>query len=341
MTRWSAAFALLLAACATDTRTVVTVYTPHGTELMADVKARFERLRPELDIQWVELGSQAILERVRAEHNAPKADVWFGAPSDLFDRAAVEGLLADYSPSWASAIPADAKDTAGFWYGTYLTPEVIGYNTAALKPGEAPRDWADLAEPRFKGRLVLRDPVPSGTMRAIFGAMLQRSMTQTGSTEAGWRWLERVDANVREYTASPTLLYQQLGRRDGVVTMYTMPDLATLQVRQNIPVKVVIPLSGTPLLVDGVAIVAGAPHGDAARAFVDFVTSRDILLVAARDHLRIPARNDIPADSLPRWIRDAQREIVPMAIDRRLMADSLASWMAQWDTRVRGHFKGK
>lgn len=332
--------ALALSACATDTRTVVRVYTPHGTELLADLKARFLRLRPELDVEWVELGSQQILERVRAEHRAPQADVWFGAPSDLLDRAAGEGLLADYSPAWASAIPADAKDTAGFWYGTYLTPEVIGYNASALKGTDAPRDWADLADPRFRGKLVLRDPVPSGTMRVIFGAMLQRSITQTGTTEAGWRWLEGVDANTRTYAASPAELVQRLGRREGVVTMYAMPDLAVIEPRTAIPVKVVIPPSGTPLVVDGVAVVAGAPHSDAARAFVDFVSSREMLLVAARDHKRIPARNDIPADSLPPWIRQAQRELLPMALDRRLMADSLGGWMQRWEARVRGHFRG-
>ena len=336
-----ALLALALSACVSDTRTRITVYTPHGRELMTDLKARFERAHPTIDIDWVDLASQEVLDRIRAERGAPKADVWFGAPSEMFDRAAAEGLLVPYAPSWANAISADAKDTAGFWYGTYLTPEVIGYNTVAVKAADAPRDWADLAEPRWKGKLVLRDAAPSGTMQAIFGAMLQRSISQTGSTAQGWRWLERIDANTREYTASPTILFQKLGRRDGVVTMYNMPELATLAVRNNIPVKAVIPASGTPLLVDGIAIVRGAPHPEAATVFVNFVASKEVMLIAAREHLRIPARNDITPESLPPWIRDAQKAIVPMALDRKLMADSLAVWMKAWDARVRNRFRGK
>ena len=333
--------ALGLSGCATDTRTVLTVYAPHGKELMSDLKVRFERSHPAVDVQWVDLSSQDVLDRLRAERAAPKADVWFGAPSELFERAAAEGLLVPYTPAWAAAIPADAKDTAGFWYGTYLTPEVIGYNTVAVKAADAPRDWSDLADARWKGKLVLRDPVPSATMRAIFGAMLQRSIAQTGSTEQGWRWLERIDANTREYTASVTVLYQRLGRREGVVTMYNMPDLATSEARSKIPIKVVIPSSGTPLLIDGIAIVRGTAHESAAREFLDFIASREVMLVTARDHHRIPARNDLPTDSLPKWIKDVQKVLVPMALDRRLMADSLAGWMDAWDTRVRGHFKGK
>ena len=332
---------VLLVGCAQDTRTVVTVYTPHGRELMTDLKARFEREHPTIDVQWVDLASQAVLDRVRAEKSRPNADVWFGAPSEMFDRAANEGLLAAYTPSWADAIPADAKDTAGFWYGTYLTPEVIGYNTVGVRAADAPRDWSDLASPRWKGKLLLRDPVASGTMQAIFGAILQRSISQTGNTEQGWRWLERVDANTREYTASATDLYQKLGRRLGVVTMYSMPDLATLEARLSMPVKVVIPSSGTPLSIDGIAILRGAPRQEEAKIFVNFVASREVMLVAARDHLRMPARNDVPPDSLPKWIRDAQKAIVPMALDRQLMADSLAVWMTAWDARVRNRFRGK
>ena len=329
----------LAGACAKDSRTVITVYTPHGTELMADVQARFERAYPTIDVKYVVMESREVLDRVRAEKASPKADVWFGAPSELFDRAANEGLLVAYAPSWANTIPADAKDTAGFWYGTYLTPEVIGYNSEAVKAADAPRDWADLADPRWKGKIVIRDPVPSATMRAIFGAMLQRSISQTGSTDAGWKWLERIDANTREYTPSPSDLYQKLGRKIGVVTMYNMPDLATLQARSKIPIKVVIPSSGTPLLVDGIAIVAGSAHEAAARTFLDFVVSKPMLYIAAREHLRMPTRTDLSADSLPAWIKDTQKVMLPMAMDRGLMADSLNAWMTAWDTRVKNRFR--
>lgn len=333
--------AMLALACVSDKRTVVTVYTPHGKELLTDLKTRFEREHPLVDIQWLDLGSQEVLERIRAEKANPQADLWFGAPSEMFDRAAKEGLLEAFSPSWASTVPAEARDTAGFWFGTYLTPEVIGYNTQAISESAAPADWDDLALPKWKGKLVIRDPVPSGTMRAIFGAILQRSIAETGNTDRGFDYLRRLDANTREYTASPTILYQKLGRREGVVTLYNMPDLATLQERTKIPVRAVIPRSGTPVLVDAIAIVKGAKHPEEAKAFYNFIASREQMMIAAKDHLRIPARNDIPLDSLPQWIRVAKTQIKPMPLDRQLMADSLNVWMTFWDTHIRNRFRGK
>jgi iron(III) transport system substrate-binding protein len=183
--------------------------------------------------------------------------------------------------------------------------------------------------------VVIRDPVASGSMRAIFGAILERSIDSTGSTAAGWDWLRRLDASTREYTLNPTLLYQKLGRREGVISLWDMPDIATLQRLTKIPVQYVIPKSGTPLLVDGIAIVRGTKHEAAARAYYEFVTSPSAMIEAAKQFLRIPARNDLPEEQLPDWIRTARREIHPMPLNRALMADSLDAWMTYWDSHIR------
>jgi iron(III) transport system substrate-binding protein len=177
--------------------------------------------------------------------------------------------------------------------------------------------------------------VASGGMRAIFGAILERSVAATGSTAAGWNWLRRLDANTKEYTLNPTILYQKLARREGLITLFDMPDLAMLRQRDHIPVSYVFPESGTPLLVDAIAIIKGTHHPDSARAFYEFVTSQPILLVAARAHLRIPARIDIDDDSLPEWIRTARQELKPMPMDRTMLADSLDGWMTYWDSHIR------
>ena len=262
-----------LTACSSDHRTVLTVYSPHGKELLEYFEKGFENAHPDIDVQWVDMGSQEVLERVRAEKPNPQADVWFGAPAEAFDRATKEDLLQPYKPTWAAAIDPEGRDASDNWYGTYLTPEVIGYNRDAVKEADAPRDWDDLIDPKWKGKILIRDPIASGTMRAIFGAIMARSIAQTGKPDAGYEWLRKLDANTREYTLNPTILYQKLGRQEGVVTMWDMPDIATLEQRTRIPVRYSIPSSGTPLLVDGIAIVRGSKHPKEANAFLDFLYS--------------------------------------------------------------------
>lgn len=325
----------LALACSRDNRTVLTVYSPHGPELLKYFEAEFERAYPRIDVQWVDMGSQEILDRVRAEGVNPQADVWFGAPAEAFERAATERLLEPYTPTWAAAVPADARDPANLWYGTYLTPEVIAYNTQAVSRTDAPKDWDDVLDPKWKGKVLIRDPIASGTMRAIFGAIIARGYAATGSAEAGYAWLRRLDANTREYVLNPTILYQKLGRQEGVITLWDMPDIATLKERFGIPVDYVIPRSGTPLLVDAIAVVRGTRRPREARLFYEFVTTRQALITSANRFLRIPARSDIPADSLPSWIRVARAQIAPMPVDRVLLARNLNVWMRYWDARIR------
>lgn len=337
----AAAGAAAAAACAGDGRSPLVVYSPHGKEMLTHYEQAFERAHPTVDVQWVDMGSQEVLDRLRAEAANPQADLWFGAPAEAFTKGAKAGLLAPYRPTWAGAIPADARDPSDLWYGMYLTPEVIAYNKAAVPAAEAPKDWDDVLDPKWKGKILIRDPVASGSMRAIFGGIIARSLAQTGSTEAGFEWLRRLDGNTKEYVLNPTMLYQKLGRQEGVLTLYNMPDIATLERRLNIPVTYVIPASGTPLLVDGIALVKGGKNPEAAKRFYEFVNTGEALLGASRDFLRIPARTDLPADSLPAWVREAQAAIRPMPGDMRVMNDSLDAWMTYWDANIRNSRRGQ
>jgi iron(III) transport system substrate-binding protein len=328
-------------ACSGDKRTVLTVYSPHGPDLLKYFEAGFEKAHPDIDVQWVDMGSQEVLERVRAEAANPQADVWFGAPAEAFDRAAKENLLEPYIPTWSNAVPVEGRDEQDRWYGTYLTPEVIGYNTQAVTREEAPKDWDDVLDPKWKGKILIRDPIASGTMRAIFGAIMARSVARTGSPEAGYEWLRKLDANTREYTLNPTILYQKIGRQEGVITLWDMPDIATLKQRFNIPVDYVIPSSGTPLLVDGIALVKGTKHPAEAKLYYEFVSTPEALKASAERFLRIPARTDIPQSDLPKWIQEANAKIKPMAVDRKVMAEHLNEWMKYWDANIRNSGRKK
>jgi iron(III) transport system substrate-binding protein len=330
-------------ACAGDGRTVLTVYSPHGKDLLEYYEKGFEAAHPDIDVQWVDMGAQEVLERVRAEQTNPQADVWFGATSEAFARAAREGLLQAYRPTWADAVMPDAHDAADLWYGTYLTPEVIGYNTDAVAAADAPRDWDDVLDAKWKGKLIIRDPVASGTMRAIFGAIIAREMARAGGTspEPGYEWLRRLDAQTREYTPNPTIMYTKLGRQEGVITLFDMPDLAILREQRGFHVAYVLPASGTPIIVDGIAVVHGAKHVGAAQQFYEFVTTIDALTVAAEKFYRIPLRADVPAADLPAWIRDSKAQLKPMAIDASLVAEHLDEWMTYWDANIRNSGKRK
>ena len=143
----------LLLSCNRSGRTTYSrllVYTPHGEDLLRDFIARYKEIHPEVEIEFLDMGSREIFERVRAERNRPQADLWWGAAHTTFKSAAEENLLAPYKPSWADKVSSSSRDAQDRWYGTYETPEVIVYNADAVKAEEAPRDWDDILDPRWR-----------------------------------------------------------------------------------------------------------------------------------------------------------------------------------------------
>lgn len=329
-----AALALALVACG-DGREPLVLYSPHGREILQPLEERYEELEPAIDVRWLDMGSQEVFDRIRSEAANPQADVWFGGPHTIFAQGVEHGLLAPYRPTWADALPADTAGGDGLYWGVYRATPVLVYNSAAVSEEEAPDDWDDLLEPRWKGRLIVRDPLASGTMRSIFGMVLARSVAETGDVEAGFDWLARLDVQTKEYVFSPTLLFEKLTRQEAVVSMWELTDILLLEDRGS-PLRYRFAASGVPVITDAIGLVAGAPHAEAARAFIDWVGSEEALLLVLDGSYRLPMRQDLPADRMPTWARQALARIEPAGIDWELIEEHGSEWMARWDREIRG-----
>ncbi len=325
-----AIFALLIAGCATDERKQIVIYSPHGKEMLGAYEERFEAAHPDVDVRWMDMGGQDAYDRIRTERRNPQASVWWGGASMAFDLAAREGLLEPYRPSWADNVTPGSFGADDMWYGTYLTPEVITYNTRSLAEEEPPQDWDEILEPKWRDRVLIRYPLASSTMRTIWGAMILRQPT----LEDGYAWLARLDRNVKTYTADPTQLYLKLAREEGDLTLWNMPDTYIQAETVGYPFDYVVPSSGTPLLTDGIAVVKGGPHADVAKTFYEFVTSDSALVDQAHTFYRIPVRTDVSPDRLPEWI--TRVHIEPMDVDWNRLAEEGAAWMQYWDENIKG-----
>src|SRR5205809_3046950 len=99
-----AALLLLLAACSRDHRTPLVIYSPHGRDLLTLFERRFEALHPDIDVRWLDMGSQDVYDRLRSERANPQADVWFGGPATIFARGARDSLLESFRPTWVEAL---------------------------------------------------------------------------------------------------------------------------------------------------------------------------------------------------------------------------------------------
>jgi iron(III) transport system substrate-binding protein len=330
------ALALALLGCGGDGRTPLVVYSPHGRDLLSLMEKSFEKSHPDVDVRWLDMGSQDVFDRVRSEAANPQCDVWYGGPRATFAQGAAARLLAPYRPQWADAVPAESRGPQDLYFGSYRTAPVLVFNKAAVSDAEAPRDWDDLLDPKWKGKILIRDPLASGTMRTLFGMILARSVAETGSPGRGFEWLRRFDAQTKEYVVNPALLMEKLNRREGLLTVWELTDMLWQQ-KRGAPLGFRFPASGTPVIDDSIGLVQGAPHPEPARAFIDFVGSPEGQELAAREAFRLPARTDIPREKLPEWAQDVLARMVPAQVDWGLIEQHGQEWMATWDRTIRGH----
>lgn len=318
-----------------DGRTPLVLYSPHGRDLLGLMEKSFEERNPEVDVRWLDMGSQEVYDRVRSEAANPQADVWFGGPSTLLAQGAAEGLLQPYRPEWAEAVPSESRAEGDFYFGSYRTAPVLVYNTAVVKPDEAPGDWDGLLDPRWKDKILIRDPLASGTMRTLFGMILARSVRETGNAEQGWDWLRRLDGQTKEYVQNPALLIEKLNRREGLITVWELTDMLWQQKRGS-PLGFRFARSGAPVIDDSLGLVKGAPHPEPAKRFIEFVGSLEGQELAAREAFRLPARTDLPPERLPEWAQQVLRQLVPADVDWSLIEKNGQEWMSTWDRTVRG-----
>lgn len=322
--------------CSNNSKSKLVVYSPHGKEMLTEFEKQFEAQNPDIDVQWLDMGSQEVFDRIKTEKDNPLSDVWWGSPATIFMRAEKLNLLESYKPTWADNVRPDSKSKNDFWYGTFLTPQVIAFNDKFLSKQNAPQDWNNLTEIKWRDKIVIRNPMASGTMRVIYSAMIANSIKNTGNDMEGFEWLKKLDENTSVYAADPTQMYIKLSGSEAV-TLWNMPDIILQKNLYQYPFGFVFPSSGTVVLTDAIGIVKGTKNLESAKKFYEFVTTSQSLILQSEKFYRIPARTDIPKDKLPQWVSDADYKTLDL--DWELISEKESEWMKKWDTEIKGKSK--
>lgn len=324
-------FSLLGLSCAQSPKETVVVYSPHGKEMLGYFEQAFEKENPTIDVRWLDMGAQTAFDRLRTEKSNPQASLWWGGPSDLFEQAENLELLAPYKPSWHDKVDARYHSPNDCWYASFLTPECIMFNSELLTKDTAPQDWDELLSEQWKGKIVIRDPVQSGTMRTIFSSLIAKELARTGSLDSGFHYLERLHRNTKSYAADPSQLYLKLSRGEALVTLWNLTD-ALLQARQNqFPFGFIVPKNGTVVAVEGIALVKGGKNLEGAKKFYEFVTSKESLNEQAEKFYRLPVRTDVEVHS--DWAKEATYTLLD--IDHNLASKKQSEWLSRWEESVK------
>lgn len=309
-----------------DTKTV-TLYCSVDPQFVPQVVKAFEEetgIAVRLKTDQEAGKTTGLVNTLRAERDRPQADVFWS--SELFNTIllARDGMLAEYRPP-AEGIPDRYKDPAGHWTAFGVRTRVVAYNTEKVSPNDVPLKWRDIADPRWTGQLGVANPV-FGTTRGHFAAFL----ALWGEDEYV-AYLEQLNQTIRgKLHIGNADAARFVGRGDIMLCATDTDDVYARQAHDE-PVGMVYPDmgdGGTLLIPNSVAIIRGAPHPEAARKLVDFLTSAQTERMLAESESRnIPVREslrtelgmdwpaetkvgfDVIADAMPRAIELASRHL--------------------------------
>jgi len=248
-----------------DTLTVLCTPQEDWCQVMVD------RFSEEFGVEtnYVRLSSGEALARLQAGAEAPEFSVWWGGPADGFVAANADGLLEPYDSPNAEAIPDEYKDPDGVWTGVYVGALGFCSNTAVLDElgVEVPDSWDDLTDPALQGQVAIAHPASSGTAYTA----LYTQVIRLGGEDEAIEFAQQVHPNVLQYTSSGAAPAEMAGRGEVAVSVVFSHDCVRNIEAGFSDLEVSFPEEGTGYEIGGVALVAGAPEPNAAKAWIDWV----------------------------------------------------------------------
>ena len=244
-------------------------YTSTDLPVAEKLAKAFEAKYPGIAVRVERTGAERVFQRIGQEYssNIHAVDVVNSSDAAHFIVWKRDGILAPYVPEdVAKFYPAEHRDVDGQFASWRVWLSIIAYNTALVKAEEAPKSFADLLDPKWKGKIVKAHPGYSGTiMTATY--QMQRDL--------GWSWFEQLaKQNIMQVQSSadpPKKL--DLGER---AVMADGNEYNILQMKEaGRPVEPVYAAEGSPLIIGPNGIFKGAPNPNAARLFQSFCFSRD------------------------------------------------------------------
>ena len=268
----------------------VVLYSSNTVDAINAVTEEFNKKYPDIKISAVRGSTGAMMQRIKAEAGAPKADIfWSGGFSVL--RLYKDHFQPYQSPETAS-LQAAYKEPSGLWTGTNAHVMVIMVNKRALKGDPMPKTWSDLAHPRWKDRLVVSDPEKtSSSLATLWG--IEQSL--------GKEPLKGIARNAT-ITNTASQVFDGVAKGEFAVGM-TMEYAAQEYVAGgNKDIEVVYPTEGTYIAPEGMALVKGSPNPADARKFYDFLASKQAQEMLVKRFFRRPIRDDVDTTTvgLPR-----------------------------------------
>jgi iron(III) transport system substrate-binding protein len=216
-----------------------------------------------------------------------KADVLSISSASVAGQASTNGLVAKLDPSLTSALGQPFVDPSGYWFSSRVQVISLAYNTKDVTAADLPKTYADLLDPKWKGKIAIGDL--SGSTSAI---------------ASGWQIVNTPGLGVdyfKQLAAQKPGLFGQSGQEINAIVSGQYPIGLTVsgsiwaQIQTGAPIAEAFLSPGSGQLFNQNMLVAKAPNPAGAKAFLTYLASPDGMAASGKLTLDAPPLAGVPA----------------------------------------------
>ncbi|MGV7930735.1 MAG: ABC transporter substrate-binding protein [Spirochaetota bacterium] len=255
---------LMLSLSSCSGKKKIWIYTSIYKEVIETMRGPLQKAMPaDVEVMWFQSGSENIASKVNAElaAGATRADLILTSDPFWYYELKQEGKLLPYKSPAATDIPAIYVDPDGAFAGVRLPVMVIGYNSRYFtNEADLPKNWKDLADPRFKRLISMPNPLESGSSFTAV-ALLQKLY--------GWDYFEKLRNNDIIAAGGNSSVITRIETRERPIGMVLLENVLKAWDKGS-PVRPVYPADGTIPVLSPIAILRDSRNPEMARLAYDW-----------------------------------------------------------------------
>jgi putative spermidine/putrescine transport system substrate-binding protein len=282
--------------------------------------------------------SSDILAKAQANKDKPQMHVMF-LDDGIMVRAIGMGLCEKQRPSAAlNDIYPAARFKGDMASGVSLGMTGLAYNKKMFteKGWAPPTSWMDLADPKFKGKVVFQSM--SSSSFGLHG-FLMFNRIQGGTdknVEPGFKaWPTTIGPNVLEYIPSSAKISEMVQTGEAALFPLTPTSVAALKAK-GIPVEYAQPKEGSVVLMVGQCVIAKNSEPELSQKLAEFILSPLAQANVLQFGSQIPTNPKAPVvgegvaqvADISKWMKNA------VTLDWDAVNANRPAWNARWNKTI-------
>ena len=265
----------------------VMLYSSMQEAQLQAIEQAFEAKYPTVDMEYYYAGGGKLVTKMTTEAQDGgqiACDlVWLGDPSD-YEAFKANGWLQPYVSPETDHIAKEYMDAEGYYTAGRLVTMGIAWNIGMVNEEDAPKNWNDLLDPKWKNQIIMTDPAQASTTKYWMAAMMQ-------SPKYGPEYFQKLRENGVELESGTTATHNRVADASyqvGICLDYVSANL----IAEGSPMAFHYTTEDVITMTSPVGMIKGCANEENGKLLMDFILSKEGQEVLVANNL-VSVRDDV------------------------------------------------